>query len=58
MKKEKDELKSALEGSKAKLTTLRKELQEKKDCIAKFNVLEAEMKQVKNSIFSHQFFII
>jgi DUF438 domain-containing protein len=45
-KREQDEFKSSLESSKSKVNSLRKELQERKDEIAKFSFAEAELKQV------------
>jgi hypothetical protein len=44
--KETVDLKAALENTKAKLANIKKELQEKKDDIAKLNFLDSETKQV------------
>jgi hypothetical protein len=45
-KREQDEFKSALESSKSKVNSLRKDLQERKDEIAKMSLAQAELKQV------------
>lgn len=45
-KQEQDEFKSSLDASKSKVNSLRKELQERKDEIAKLSFAETELKQV------------
>jgi hypothetical protein len=57
-KREQDEFKSSLESSKSKMNSLRKDLQERKDEIAKLSLAEAELKQVGFSFILDYFHII
>jgi uncharacterized membrane protein (DUF106 family) len=57
-KREQDEFKSSLESSKSKMNSLRKDLQERKDEIAKLSFAEAELKQVGFSLIADYFQII
>jgi hypothetical protein len=57
-KREQDEFKSSLESSKSKMNSLRKDLQERKDEIAKLSFAEAELKQVGFSLILDHFHII